>query len=53
VPREFLEQILFGHDGVESNALEVHIHSLRRKLDARIIRTARGMGYYMPGERTF
>ncbi len=51
VSREFLEQVLFGNDGVESNALEVHVHSLRRKLDAEVIRTARGLGYYMAGER--
>jgi two-component system response regulator QseB len=53
VPREFLEQVLFGQEGVESNALEVHVHSLRRKLEPRVIRTARGLGYYMPGERGF
>jgi len=29
----------------ESNSLEVHIHHLRRKLDPRIVRTVRGVGY--------
>ena len=29
----------------ESNALEVHIHHLRRKIDPRIVRTVRGVGY--------
>ena len=32
-------------DGVESNALAVHIHNLRRKLDSRIVETVRGGGY--------
>jgi len=29
----------------ESNTLEVHIHRLRRKIDPRIVRTVRGVGY--------
>jgi DNA-binding response OmpR family regulator len=33
---------------VESNALEVHIHHLRRKLAADLIRTVRGVGYMVP-----
>jgi len=32
----------------ESNALEVHIHHLRRKLAPELIRTVRGVGYLMP-----
>lgn len=41
-----LEQALYGWDeGVESNALEVHIHHLRRKLDSKLIKTVRGIGY--------
>jgi two-component system response regulator QseB len=28
-----------------SNALEVHVYNLRRKIDARIVRTIRGVGY--------
>lgn len=31
--------------GPEGNSLEVHIHHLRRKIDAGIIRTVRGVGY--------
>ena len=31
----------------ESNALEVHIHHLRRKIDPAIVRTVRGVGYAM------
>jgi two-component system OmpR family response regulator/two-component system response regulator QseB len=32
---------------VESNAIEVHIHHLRRKLKADLIQTVRGIGYTM------
>ena len=40
------EEALYGWDeGVESNALEVHIHHLRRKLDSKLIKTVRGIGY--------
>ncbi|MFZ4622993.1 MAG: winged helix-turn-helix domain-containing protein, partial [Rhodoferax sp.] len=37
-----------GHgwgEEVESNAVEVHIHHLRKKLGADLIRTVRGVGY--------
>ena len=41
-----LEQTLYGWgEEVESNAVEVHIHHLRKKLGADLIRTVRGMGY--------
>jgi DNA-binding response OmpR family regulator len=30
---------------VESNALEVYIHHLRKKLGKRLIKTVRGVGY--------
>lgn len=33
---------------VDSNALEVHVHHLRRKLAAGLIRTVRGVGYSIP-----
>ena len=49
--REQLEQALYGWDEeVDSNALEVHIHNLRRKLGAERIRTVRGVGYAMAPE---
>ena len=32
-------------DNVESNAINVHIHHLRRKLGPRIVETVRGLGY--------
>ncbi len=44
--REQLEQQLYswGYE-VESNAVEVHIHHLRKKLRADLIQTVRGIGY--------
>lgn len=47
--RERLEQALYGWgEGVESNAVEVHIHHLRKKLGKDCIRTVRGLGYMIP-----
>lgn len=44
--RNQLEQSLYGWSGdVESNAIEVHVHHLRRKLGNQLIRTVRGIGY--------
>ena len=47
--REQLEQQLYswGHE-VDSNAIEVHIHHLRRKLQPELIQTLRGVGYTVP-----
>lgn len=46
--RDRLEQELYGwSEDVESNALEVHVHHLRRKLGADLIRTVRGVGYQL------
>ena len=39
------ERIYRWGDEVESNAVEVHVHHLRRKLGADTIRTIRGVGY--------
>jgi two-component system OmpR family response regulator/two-component system response regulator QseB len=51
--REQLEQHLYswGRE-VESNAVEVHIHHLRRKLGSALIRTVRGVGYMLVRERS-
>jgi len=47
--RDKLEASLYGWmDEVESNALEVHIHHLRKKLYPELIRTVRGVGYMIP-----
>jgi two-component system response regulator QseB len=44
--RAQLEERLYGWgEEVESNAVEVYIHSLRRKLGADFIRNVRGVGY--------
>ena len=44
--RAQLEESLYGWDGnVESNALDVHVHNLRKKLYPEVIRTVRGIGY--------
>jgi two-component system response regulator QseB len=46
LPRTLLEEKLYGWaQDVESNAIEVHIHNLRKKLGATFIRTVRGVGY--------
>lgn len=47
--RAQLEERIYGWgEEVESNAVEVFIHSLRRKLGAEFIRTIRGAGYMVP-----
>ena len=47
--REQLEQHIYAWgQEVESNAVEVHIHHLRKKLGAELIQTVRGVGYLMP-----
>ena len=49
ISREHLERILYGwSEGVESNAVEVHVHQLRKKLGKDLIRTIRGVGYMIP-----
>jgi DNA-binding response OmpR family regulator len=47
--RASLEEKLYGWgEEVESNALEVHVHRLRRKIAANVVQTLRGVGYLMP-----
>src|SRR5688572_6919541 len=44
--RAQLEERLYGWDEeIASNAVEVHIHALRRKLNPELIRNVRGVGY--------
>ena len=46
VSRRRLMDSVYGWDGeVESNALEVHIHNLRKKLPSLPLKTVRGVGY--------
>ncbi len=52
VSRSRLEERLYGWgEQVESNAVEVHVHALRRKLGAEWIKTLRGVGYVIPSRR--
>lgn len=47
--RAQLEERVYGWDEeVDSNAVEVHIYNLRRKLGGDVIRNLRGVGYYIP-----
>lgn len=45
------EQLYAWGEEVESNAVEVHIHHLRRKLFPELITTIRGVGYMIAGDR--
>jgi two-component system response regulator QseB len=50
--RAQLEERIYGWgEEVESNAVEVFVHGLRRKLGADFIRTVRGAGYMVPKSR--
>lgn len=49
ISRSQLEAALYGWgESLESNAVEVHIHHLRKKLGSDSIRTLRGVGYTFP-----
>ncbi len=44
--RNQLQEVVYGWDEcAESNVLEVYIHHLRKKLDKKLIKTVRGVGY--------
>ena len=46
LPRKLIEEKLYTWDDeVSSNAVEVHVHHLRRKLGSEFIRTVHGIGY--------
>ncbi len=46
--RSQLEESLYGWgQEIESNAIEVHIHKLRKKLGSDLIKTIRGIGYVL------
>lgn len=46
LPRKLMEEKLYTwDDDVSSNAIEVHVHHLRRKLGSDFIRTVHGIGY--------
>lgn len=47
--RAQLEEKLYGwKDDISSNAVEVYVHGLRRKLGAELIQNIRGVGYLVP-----
>jgi two-component system OmpR family response regulator/two-component system response regulator QseB len=47
--RDQLAQRLYSWgEEIESNAIEVHVHHLRRKLAPELVRTVRGVGYMLP-----
>ncbi|WP_297911676.1 response regulator [Thiomonas sp.] len=51
--RAQLEEKLYGwKDEISSNAVEVYVHSLRKKLGAEFIRNIRGMGYVLARENS-
>lgn len=46
---DHLDAAVYGwNTDIESNAIQVHIHALRRKLPHGLIRTVRGVGYMVP-----
>jgi len=51
--REQLESRLYAWgEEIESNAIDVHIHHLRRKLSPGVVQTLRGVGLLMPRDLT-
>jgi DNA-binding response OmpR family regulator len=47
--RAQLEEKLYGwKEEISSNAVEVYVHGLRKKLGADLIQTVRGLGYVVP-----
>ena len=52
VTRAEIEEELYGFDDhIASNAIEVHIHNLRRKLGPRFITNLKGRGYRVESSR--
>jgi two-component system OmpR family response regulator len=47
--RTQLEEKLYGwKEDINSNAVEVYVHGLRKKLGSELIQTVRGLGYVVP-----
>ncbi len=50
--RQQIEARIYNWEqAIGSNAIDVHIHHLRRKLGDELIQTVRGMGYFIPEEK--
>ena len=50
--RPQLEEKLYSwRDEISSNAVEVYIHGVRKKLGADLIQNVRGLGYLVPAEQ--
>ena len=47
---QLVDKVYGWNDEVESNTIEVHIHTLRKKLSPGVIRNIRGLGYMLAGE---
>lgn len=46
--RERLEEVVYGWKSeIDSNAIQVHLHNIRRKIGHDLIRTIRGVGYVL------
>jgi two-component system response regulator QseB len=43
--QQLFEKLYAWDQSIESNAIEVYVHHLRRKIDPGIVRTVRGVGY--------
>jgi two-component system, OmpR family, response regulator QseB len=51
VPKHRLAQTLVPlGEPLDFNAIEVHVHNLRRKVGAARVKTVRGVGYLLVGE---
>jgi DNA-binding response OmpR family regulator len=48
--RAHIDRATIGQGGADSNAVDVHIHNLRRKLGSELIGTVRGVGYVLETE---
>ncbi len=49
IEKQKLADLIYGWgEEVESNTIEVHIHNLRKKISAHLIKTIRGVGYSIP-----
>ena len=44
--RAQIEEAMYGRgEGADSNAIDVHVHHLRRRIDPDVVQTVRGVGY--------